>query len=53
MKKLLELKRNDTGNATDTIASWDMAYYADKQKKQFKVDEEKIKEYFPVLHVVN
>lgn len=30
LQKLADLKRNITGNETDVLASWDIAFYANK-----------------------
>ena len=46
---LAKLKAADTGNPNATINAWDTTYYNNMlQKKQYAVDQEAIKQYFPV-----
>eukprot|EP01127_Copromyxa_protea_P019555 TRINITY_DN6383_c0_g2_i5.p1 TRINITY_DN6383_c0_g2~~TRINITY_DN6383_c0_g2_i5.p1 ORF type:complete len:349 (-),score=57.52 TRINITY_DN6383_c0_g2_i5:261-1307(-) len=53
LKSLLELKKEETGDAFDgVINAWDFRYYHTKLvETKFQVDEDKIKEYFPIEHV--
>ncbi len=49
---LLEYKKKDDPNATK-LASWEIAYYVTKMKKdRFNLDTEKVKEYFPLNKVL-
>lgn len=52
-KNLLELKKEEMGDAFDnTINAWDFRYYHTKLvETKYQVEEEKIKEYFPIEHV--
>lgn len=53
MKVLIDLKRKHTKNESAEFHSWDFAYYDNLLKKQHEVDEQVIKQYFPVDHVVD
>ena len=49
---LLELKKDDDAEATK-LDAWDTSFYGNKLlKTKYGVDSEKIKEYFPLDHVV-
>ena len=52
LARLTELKKTETGNTDATFNSWDYTFYDNLLKENFyKVDEEKIKEYFPMDQV--
>lgn len=52
LARLTELKKTETGNADATFNTWDYSFYDNLLKENFyKVDEEKIKEYFPMDQV--
>tara|TARA_B110000285_G_C15079816_1_gene592843 strand:- start:582 stop:800 length:219 start_codon:yes stop_codon:yes gene_type:complete len=52
-ERLQNLKREETGNPEAVLQSWDRNFYTNVLKEKFySIDEEKIKEYFPVDHVV-
>ena len=45
---MIDLKRNEINDQKAKLEAWDVSYFANIQKERFyKVDEEKIKEYFP------
>jgi Zn-dependent oligopeptidase len=47
------LKKEETGNPDAVLNSWDRNFYTNVLKEKFySIDEEKIKEFFPVEHVV-
>lgn len=50
---LLRLKQNEDPHAT-RLEPWDISYYTEKLKKQrYSVDNEEIREYFPLEQVIN
>jgi Zn-dependent oligopeptidase len=50
---LIDLKRSDLNDPDAKLEAWDVSYYANIQKERFyKVDEEKIKEYFPTTKII-
>ena len=50
---MIDLKRSDLNDPNANLEDWDVSYYANVQKERFyKVDEEKIKEYFPTAKVI-
>lgn len=52
LQVLTELKRNDTGNSSAIFQSWDYSYYNDMLiKKNYQLDLEQLKEYFPMEQV--
>lgn len=52
MARLAEVKRKATGNADAIINAWDYSFYDNVLKEtEYCVDEEKIKEYFPMDQV--
>ena len=52
LARLTELKQSETGNPAAEFNSWDYSFYDNVLKEKFyKVDEEKIKEYFPMDQV--
>ena len=54
MAQYLELKNKTLGTASKKINGWELGYWANQYKKAFyQVDDEKIKEYFPVQTVIN
>ncbi|MBV8244686.1 MAG: Zn-dependent oligopeptidase [Candidatus Eremiobacteraeota bacterium] len=54
IQTLLALKRTETKNPNATWNPWDYAYYNNiLNKTQYAVDEEAIRQYFPVQHVVD
>ncbi len=51
--KLTELKRLETKNPKAKLEPWDMAYYFNKLKlRDYALDTEKIREYFPAERVI-
>eukprot|EP00039_Didymoeca_costata_P004505 m.73733 g.73733 ORF g.73733 m.73733 type:complete len:698 (-) comp12430_c0_seq7:2555-4648(-) len=47
------LKRQHTGNTQAELMPWDMAFLENIQRKElFNIDDNKIKEYFPLDHVL-
>jgi Zn-dependent oligopeptidase len=53
MDTLIELKRKTLGDPHAEFNSWDYSFYDNIQKKQSDVDEQVIKQYFPVDHVID
>lgn len=54
MKEYLALKKEMTGQESQTLNAWETAYWANQYKKQkYAVDDEKIKEYFPADKVID
>lgn len=52
MAMLLAMKKRDVPGTT-TLDSWDIPYYVNQLKKaRYSVDAEKVREYFPVDHVI-
>lgn len=50
---MIDLKRSELKDPNAKLEAWDVSYYANVQKELFyKVDEEKIKEYFPTAKVI-
>jgi thimet oligopeptidase len=50
---LTQLKREETGNASDKLQPWDLSYFLNKWKKRdFELDTETIREFFPSDHVL-
>ena len=48
------MKRDETSNQEAKLEAWDRSFYTNILKEKFySIDEEKIKEYFPTLHVVD
>lgn len=54
-EEVLEVKRRITGNDTaSTIYAWEAAYYGNiLRKDKYKVDSEKVKEYFEINNVID
>lgn len=51
--KMLELKRAETGDARAELRPWDVPYYLNQIKKRdFTLDSEKIREFFPAPTVL-
>lgn len=51
---LAQLKAKDTGNPNATIEPWDYAYYDNMLRKtQYAVDENEVRQYFPVQHTID
>ncbi|MDQ2872399.1 MAG: Zn-dependent oligopeptidase [Candidatus Eremiobacteraeota bacterium] len=51
---LTALKAKDTGNPNATLDSWDFAYYDNMlNKTQYAVDNNAIRQYFPVQHTID
>ncbi len=51
---LTALKAKDTGNAKAMLQPWDFIYYDNMlRKRQFAVDQNQIRQYFPVQHTVD
>ena len=54
MAQYLALKNKTLGTSGKKINGWELGYWANQYKKAFyQVDDEKIKEYFPVQTVIN
>ena len=54
MDQYLALKNKTLGTTSKKINGWELGYWANQYKKAFyQVDDEKIKEYFPVQTVIN
>ncbi|WP_428897165.1 thimet oligopeptidase [Parelusimicrobium proximum] len=52
-KKILAFKYEKTGKKSKQLANWESGYWNNKYKKtNYEIDEEKIKEYFPSVFVV-
>lgn len=50
----LKLKEETTGTKAKEMTAWELPYWSNQYKKKyFRVDDEKIKEYFPVQTVVD
>lgn len=50
----LKLKEEQTGKKAKTMSAWELPYWSNQYKKKyFQVDDEKIKEYFPVQTVID
>lgn len=50
----LKLKEETTGTKAKEMPAWELPYWSNQYKKKyFRVDDEKIKEYFPVQTVVD
>lgn len=53
MTELSSLKREMTGNPEERLEFYDISYYINEHKKRtFAVDDEKIREYFPLDQVI-
>ena len=51
---LAALKAKDTGDASATLQSWDYAYYDNMLRKtQYAVDQNEVRQYFPVQHTID
>jgi thimet oligopeptidase len=51
---LAQLKAKDTGNPNARIEPWDYAYYDNMLRKtQYAVDENQVRQYFPVQHTID
>jgi Zn-dependent oligopeptidase len=53
MEILTEMKRHHTGDKEAVINSWDSSYYLGKANKAKGVDENVLRDYFPIDHFVN
>lgn len=49
---LTDMKRKDTGDDSAVLEPWDWAYYAGIMESEIGADEQVLKEYFPIEHVV-
>ena len=50
----LKLKEEQTGKKSKAMTAWELPYWSNQYKKKyFQVDDEKIKEYFPVQTVID
>ena len=50
----LKLKEEQTGQKSKEMTAWELPYWSNQYKKKyFQVDDEKIKEYFPVKTVID
>lgn len=50
----LKLKEEETGQKTNEMPAWELPYWSNQYKKKyFRVDDEKIKEYFPIQTVID
>jgi thimet oligopeptidase len=51
---LTALKAKDTGNANTVLQPWDFAYYDNLLRKtQYAVDQNRVRQYFPVQHTID
>jgi len=51
---LTALKAKDTGDPNAHLASWDFAYYDSMLRKtQYALDQNKVRQYFPVQHTID
>ena len=51
---LTALKAKDTGNPGAVLQSWDFAYYDNMLRKtQYAVDQNEVRQYFPVQHTID
>jgi thimet oligopeptidase len=54
VQMLTALKAKDTGDANATFNTWDFAYYDNQLRKtQYAVDQNEIRQYFPVQHTID
>lgn len=52
--RLTALKATDTANATPAFRPWDFTYYDNMlQRTQYAVDQNQIRQYFPVQHTID
>ncbi|MBV9270152.1 MAG: Zn-dependent oligopeptidase [Candidatus Eremiobacteraeota bacterium] len=52
--RLQELKAKDTNNPNAVLNPWDVGYYDNMLRKtQYAVDEDAVRQYFPVQHVID
>mgnify|MGYP006417640115 FL=1 len=53
-KELIDLRNTTTNIKNNNFPAWDLGYWINQYKKTYhKIDEEKIKEYFPMQHVID
>lgn len=54
MKSYLKLQEETTGQQADEMTAWNLPYWSNQYKKKYyQVDDDKIKEYFPVDKVIS
>ncbi len=54
VERLRQLKAKDTGNPNAVLERWDFAYYDNMLRKtQYAVDQNEIRQYFPVQHTID
>ena len=54
MQEYVVLKNKTLGTQSKTLTAWELTYWANQYKKaHYQVDDEKIKEYFPVQTVID
>lgn len=54
VQTLTALKAKDTGNPNAVLHSWDFSYYDNMLRKtQYAVDNNEIRQYFPVAHTID
>ncbi len=52
--ELIELRNSKTDSKSRNLPAWDLGYWTNQYKKTYhKIDDEKIKEYFPMQHVID
>ncbi len=54
VERLRRLKVKDTGDANAVLQRWDFSYYDNELRKtQYAVDQNEIRQYFPVQHTID
>ncbi len=54
VERLRQLKIKETGNPNAVLQRWDFSYYDNQLRKtQYAVDENEIRQYFPVQHTID
>ncbi|HKU66203.1 MAG TPA: M3 family metallopeptidase [Candidatus Baltobacteraceae bacterium] len=54
VERLRQLKAKDTGDPNAVLQRWDFAYYDNMLRKtQYAVDQNEIRQYFPVQHTID
>lgn len=54
VERLRELKAKDTGNPNAVLQRWDFGYYDNMLRKtQYAVDQNEVRQYFPVQHTID
>lgn len=54
VERLRRIKAQQTGNANATLNRWDVSYYDNQLRKtQYAVDQNEVRQYFPVQHTID